>query len=33
MHKKGVVFIEDDKNSLNIKVRDGMEIHFLKAIV
>jgi len=33
MHKKGVVFIEDDKNSLNIKVRDRMEIHFLKAIV
>lgn len=32
MHKKGVVFIEDDKNSLNIKARDGMEIHVLKTI-
>jgi len=32
MCKKGLVFIEDDKNSLNIKVRDGMEIHVLKAI-
>lgn len=30
MHKKGVVFIKDDKNSLNIKVRDGMEIHVAK---
>jgi hypothetical protein len=32
MHKKGVVFIQDDKNSLNIKVRDGMEIHVLKEV-
>ncbi|WZL73291.1 DUF1062 domain-containing protein [Clostridiaceae bacterium 35-E11] len=32
MHKKGVVFIEGNKNSLNIKVRDGMKIHVLKAI-
>lgn len=32
MHKKGVVFIKDDKNSLNIKVRDGMEIHVLKVV-
>jgi hypothetical protein len=32
MHKKGVIFINDGKNSLNIKVRDGMEIHVLKAV-
>lgn len=32
MHKKGVIFINDDKNLLNIKVRDGMEIHVLKAV-
>lgn len=32
MHKKGVVFIKDDKKSLNVKVRDGMEIHVLKAV-
>lgn len=30
MHGKGVIFIDDDKNSLNMKVRDGMEIHVLK---
>lgn len=32
MHRKGVIFIDDDKNSLNIKVRDGMEIHVLKEV-
>jgi len=32
MLKEGVVFINDDKNSSNIKVRDGMEIHVLKAV-
>ena len=32
MHKKGIIFINDDKNSLNIKVRDGMEIHVLKEV-
>jgi hypothetical protein len=32
MHKKGVIFIDDDKNSLNIKVRDGIEIHVLKEV-
>ncbi|MEW9095352.1 MAG: DUF1062 domain-containing protein [Clostridiaceae bacterium] len=32
MHKKGVIFIKDDKNSLNMKVRDGMEIHILKVV-
>lgn len=32
MHRKGVIFIDDDKNSLNIKVRDGMEIHVLKKV-
>lgn len=32
LHKKGVIFIKDEKNSLNIKVRDGMEIHVLKAV-
>lgn len=30
--KEGTVFINDDKNSSNIKVRDGMEIHVLKAV-
>lgn len=29
MNKKGVIFIKDNKNSLNIKVRDRMEIHVL----
>jgi hypothetical protein len=32
MHKKGVILIDDDKNSLNTKVRDGVEIHFLKEV-
>lgn len=32
MHRKGIIFIDDDKNSLNIKVRDGMEIHVLKEV-
>jgi len=30
MHGKGVIFIDDDKNSLNMKVSDGLEIHVLK---
>lgn len=29
MHKKGIIFIDDNKNSLNTKVRDKMEIHIL----
>jgi len=29
MHKKGMILIKDDKNSLNSKVRDGMEIQIL----
>jgi len=32
MHKKGVIFIDDGKNSLNMKVRNGMEIHVLKEV-
>lgn len=32
MLKEGAVFINDDKNSSHIKVRDGMEIHVLKAV-
>ena len=32
MHKKGIIFIKDDKNSLNMKVRDKMEIHVLKVV-
>ncbi len=32
MHRKGVIFIDDEKNSLNMKVRDGMEIHVLKEV-
>lgn len=32
MHKKGVILIDNNKNSLNVKVRDGMEIHFLKEV-
>lgn len=32
MHKKGIIFISDDKNSLNMKVRHGMEIHVLKDV-
>jgi hypothetical protein len=30
IHKKGVILIDNDKNSLNTKVRDGMEIHVLR---
>lgn len=30
MHNKGVIFIKDNKNSLNAKVRNGMEIHVSK---
>ena len=29
MHRKEVIFIDDTKNLLNIKVRDGIEIHVL----
>lgn len=32
MHEKGVIFIKDNKNSLNVKVRNGMEIHILKDV-
>ena len=32
MLKEGLISTNDDKKSLNIKVRDGMEIHFLKAV-
>ncbi|SFC87976.1 DUF1062 domain-containing protein [Clostridium uliginosum] len=32
MNKKGVIFIKDNKNSLNIKVRDKMEIHVLNVV-
>ena len=32
MHKKGLILIKDDKNSLNAKVRDKMEIHVLKEV-
>lgn len=32
MLKEGVVFVNDDKNSSNIKVRDGMEIHVLQVV-
>ena len=32
MHKKGLILIKDDKNSLNAKVRDKMEIHVLKVV-
>jgi hypothetical protein len=32
MNKKGVIFIKDNKNSLNIKVRDRMEIHVLNVV-
>jgi len=31
MIEKGVVFVNDNKNLSNIKVRDGMEIHVLQA--
>ncbi|MBU5592303.1 DUF1062 domain-containing protein [Clostridium sp. MSJ-4] len=30
MLKEGAIFVKDDKNPSNIKVRDGMEIHMLK---
>ena len=30
MNRKGVIFINNAKNSLNVKVRDGIEIHVLK---
>jgi hypothetical protein len=30
MHEKGLIFINDDKNSMNSKVKSGMEIHVLK---
>lgn len=32
MHKKRILFIQDDKNSLNMKVKDRMEIHLLKPV-
>lgn len=32
MYRKKVIFIEGDKNSLNTKVKDGMEIHVLKEV-
>ena len=32
MHEKGLILIKDDKNSLNAKVRDKMEIHVLKEV-
>lgn len=32
MHKKRIIFIDGAKNSLNIKVRDGIEIHVLKEV-
>lgn len=32
MHEKGMIFINDEKNSLNAKIRDGMEIHILKGV-
>ena len=32
MHKKGIILIKDEKNSLNAKVRDKMEIHVLKVV-
>ncbi|AQS11341.1 hypothetical protein CLOBY_34970 [Clostridium saccharobutylicum] len=32
MNKKGVIFIKDNKNSLNMKVRDRMEIHVLNVV-
>ena len=31
MLKGGLVYINEDKKSLNMKVKNGMEIHFLKA--
>lgn len=32
MHRRGVIFIDDVKNSLKLKVRDRMEIHVLKEV-
>ncbi|MDU7240518.1 hypothetical protein [Clostridium sp.] len=32
MNRKGVIFINNAKNSLNVKVRDGIEIHVLKEV-
>jgi len=32
MFKERIVFINDNKNLSNIKVRDGMEIHILKVV-
>lgn len=29
LYEQGIIFIKDDKNSLNKKVKDGMEIHVL----
>jgi hypothetical protein len=31
MNEKGVIFIKDDKNSLNVKIKNEMEIHILKS--
>lgn len=31
MHEKGVIFFKDDKNSLNTKVKNEMEIHILRS--
>ena len=30
MHAKGLLFIKDDKQSLNTKIRNGLEIHIFK---
>ncbi|MDU1414128.1 MAG: DUF1062 domain-containing protein [Clostridium sp.] len=30
LHDKGIIVIDNDKNSLSCKVKDGMEIHILK---
>ncbi|WP_274600967.1 hypothetical protein [Clostridium yunnanense] len=32
MFEKGRVFVNDNKNSSNIKVRNGMEIHGLQEV-
>lgn len=32
MNKKGVIFIKDNKNLLNMKVRDRMEIYVLNVV-
>ncbi|MEG0772101.1 hypothetical protein [Clostridium sp.] len=31
MYKEGVIFINGDKKSLNMKARHGMEIHVIKS--